>query len=598
MLAPTLVSLFLASGLVAGLPQPAGDLVEHERAASIPASWRLVRSATDDDVLKLRIAVKEHRKLDENHILARSDPNSPLYGKYLGADELNTLLADSTSTSARQASWDKVERWINQQNIPIVRESARGFEIKVRASEAESLFGAKFSYYTRDGNDEPVARTEAYSLPLTLRDDVDFVYPTVHFFDSARSRVAEPKLNRRQHFPTGPFDCSKYNCPANLSAMYNIDYVPETASASKLAVAGFLEEYASSEDWKNFISKYGLGNATTQAPWHVVNVNGGANIDKVESAQLEAQLDLEFTTAFTGPLNVTYHLVGGRPPALDQPGNVPVPDDKNDQEPYLEYLDYLLAQAPDDLPQVVSISYTDDEQAVPRSYADQVCDRFGQLALRGVSVLVASGDAGTQGTRFSDCLGPDREPRFIPTFPASCPWVTTVGAVSGWGGVSSYSSGGFSNYYSRPAWQRDAVEKYLAGGQESTGIPENPWFAWNASGRGYPDLTLLGSDYLVLSGGVLTPTKGTSASTPVVAAMITLLNDIRLKKGLPVLGFLNPRLYASEVVDAAFTDITEGVVNGCANQDHQQAGFKAAVGWDAASGLGAPDFAKLRKLLT
>ncbi|KAK7981348.1 subtilisin-like protein [Apiospora saccharicola] len=574
MLAPTLVSLFLASGLVAGLPQPADNLVEHERAASVPKSWQKVRSATPDDILTLRIAVKEHRKVDESHILARSDPKSHLYGKYMSAEQLHKLLQDSTSPDARKASWEKVQRWISARNIPVAGESDRGFEIKVRASEAESLFGTKFSYYTREGDDVPVARTEAYSLPLDIRDDVDFVYPTVHFFDPAHSRGSESKLARRQHIPTGPYDCTKYICPVNLTSKYNIDYVPETGSASKLAIAGFLEQYVNQEDWTSFITKYGMGNMTTQAPFNVVNVNGGANIDDVKKAQLEGQLDTQFTTAFTGPLNVTYHM-----------------------EPYLDYLDFLLAQ--DDIPQVISISYTDDEQAVPRAYADQVCDRFSYLAMRGVSVLVASGDAGAQGTRYSDCKGPDSEPRFIPTFPASCPWVTTVGATAGWGGAVGWSSGGFSNYYPTPAWQKDAVDKYLALGPNGTGVPaENPWFAWNASGRAYPDVTLLGVDYLVINGGSPNPAKGTSASTPVIAAMITLLNDIRLKKGMPVLGFLNPLLYASNVAEAGFTDITEGNINGCSIEGHQQAGFQAAVGWDAASGLGAPDFAKLRKLLT
>ncbi|KAK7957342.1 tripeptidyl-peptidase sed4 [Apiospora aurea] len=94
------------------------------------------------------------------------------------------------------------------------------------------------------------------------------------------------------------------------------------------------------------------------------------------------------------------------------------------------------------------------------------------------------------------------------------------------------------------------------------------------------------------------PSKGTSASTPVVAAMITLLNDVRQKKGMTVLGFLNPLLYAAGVAEAAFQDIAENNINGCSTRDHQQPGFQATKGWDAASGLGAPDFAKLRKLLT
>ncbi|TLS30451.1 hypothetical protein PpBr36_02465 [Pyricularia pennisetigena] len=594
MFVASLLSLLLAACTVAGLPQQAAeDLVEHERAALVPTSWKRIRSATADDVLTLRIAVKNHHVLDQTHILARSDPNSPSYGKYLNAAELNSLLEESTSSSARQASWDRVKRWVGQQNVKVVRETARGIDVSLSAPEAESLFRTRFSIYTKDGDETPVARTEAYSLPASIRDDIEFVYPTIHFFQGGNSRAHAPILERRQRsLPQGPFDCTKYNCPVNISAKYNIDYIPESASASKLAVAGFLEQYPSTEDLKSFVSKYGLGNSTNQAPFTVVTLNGGKNPDTIQDAKIEAQLDLEYTSSFTGPLNVTYYMVGGRPPTLKQPGNISVPANESDQEPYLEFLDFLLSQ--DDIPQVISISYTDDEQSVPRSYADQVCDRFGLLAVRGVSVLVASGDAGAQGTRFSDCVGPAGEPRFIPTFPASCPWVTTVGATAGWGGVAGFSSGGFSNYYPRPAWQSAAVEAYLP----HTGIPENPWYAWNSSGRGYPDLTLLGTDYLVTNGGFTQPVKGTSASTPVVASMIALLNDIRLRKGLPVLGFLNPLLYSSEVAQGGFTDITEGVVNGCSSAEAQQPGFTAASGWDAASGLGAPDFAKLRKLLT
>ena len=36
---------------------------------------------------------------------------------------------------------------------------------------------------------------------------------------------------------------------------------------------------------------------------------------------------------------------------------------------------------------------------------------------------------------------------------------------------------------------------------------------------------------------------GTSASSPTFAAIVSLLNDARLAKGKPVLGFLNPWLY-------------------------------------------------------
>ncbi|KAH7325634.1 tripeptidyl-peptidase 1 [Stachybotrys elegans] len=594
----SLFSSLTLAGLVAALPAIEtlhNDLlVEHERAASVPDAWRVVKPAPPDDVLSLRIAVKEHRQINPNDILARSNPQSSKHGQYLSAAELKALLDDSTLQSSRDASWERVRQWLANHGIHPTHESQRGFDIRLKTSEAERLFNTRFSLYSTGSDDAAVPRTEAYSLPSSLQEDIDYVYPTVHFFKRESPRTKRSTLEPRQHgLPTGPFDCSKYYCPVNLTERYNIDYLPTEASDSKLAIGGFLEQYTSHQDWETFISKYGLSNPSNQAKYDVITVNGGESPDTIASSGVEAMLDLEYTTAFTGPLKVSYYSVGGRPPTLSQPGNISVPASESENEPYLEFLDYLLEQ--EDIPQVISISYTDDEQTVPYSYATKVCERFSYLALRGVSVLIASGDAGTQGTRFSECKGPDNEPRFIPTFPASCPWVTTVGATADWGGAAGFSSGGFSNYFERPSWQDAAVESYVK--KLGNSSLASPYFAYNTSGRGYPDLTLLGTDYLTVYGNFSLPVKGTSASTPVIASMIALINDIRLKKGLPVLGFLNPLLYADNVA-SAFRDVTEGQINGCANADHQQPGYEAVEGWDAASGLGEPDFSKLRELLT
>lgn len=65
---------------------------------------------------------------------------------------------------------------------------------------------------------------------------------------------------------------------------------------------------------------------------------------------------------------------------------------------------------------------------------------------------------------------------------------------------------------------------------------------------------------------------GTSASAPIVASLVALLNDHRLRHGLPKLGFLNPLLY-SERVKGGLNDITEGSNPGCSTN-----GFKAMKG--------------------
>ena len=76
------------------------------------------------------------------------------------------------------------------------------------------------------------------------------------------------------------------------------------------------------------------------------------------------------------------------------------------------------------------------------------------------------------------------------------------------------TGGGFSSYYPRPSWQDTAVSSYF------TSLGSNqPYPGYNAGGRGYPDVSLLGVNYEVFIGGNKTLVFGTSASTPVFAAM-------------------------------------------------------------------------------
>jgi tripeptidyl-peptidase I len=51
---------------------------------------------------------------------------------------------------------------------------------------------------------------------------------------------------------------------------------------------------------------------------------------------------------------------------------------------------------------VISTSYGDDEQTVSYAYAVEVCNKYTQFGVRGVSLLYASGDygAGADGTCF------------------------------------------------------------------------------------------------------------------------------------------------------------------------------------------------------
>ena len=184
--------------------------------------------------------------------------------------------------------------------------------------------------------------------------------------------------------------------------------------------------------------------------------------------------------------------------------------------------------------------------------------------------------------------------------PASSPYVTAVGgtnfktkSVIGPEIVWDCGGGGFSNYFPTPSYQTDAVNHYLNNAQ----LPSANLF--NRNGRGYPDLSALGgltNPYCIsLDGGrELTGVGGTSASTPVVAGIFAQLNNVRLSAGKPPLGFLNPFLYGDAATAGCFNDVNDGNENYCYSGYE---GFKTFRGWDAASGLGTPQYQCLANLM-
>eukprot|EP00656_Telonema_subtile_P049634 TRINITY_DN6209_c0_g1_i2.p1 TRINITY_DN6209_c0_g1~~TRINITY_DN6209_c0_g1_i2.p1 ORF type:complete len:240 (+),score=56.29 TRINITY_DN6209_c0_g1_i2:1107-1826(+) len=224
-----------------------------------------------------------------------------------------------------------------------------------------------------------------------------------------------------------------------------------------------------------------------------------------------------------------------------------------------------------------------------------------KLGLMGVTVLVASGDDGVanfQARSSQAACG------YNPSYPASSPYVTAVGATQGietggpevacsskTGGLIT-TGGGFSTYYEQPKYQASAVADYF-----NTGSGEKATSGYVKTGRGYPDVGLAGHNYPTIVGGQVSIGSGTSASTPVFAAMVSRVNSARIAAGKPTLGFLNPALYASNA-SSIYNDVTSGE-NNCAAQAQVccSEGFYAAKGWDPLTGFGSVDFAKFKQLM-
>jgi len=267
----------------------------------------------------------------------------------------------------------------------------------------------------------------------------------------------------------------------------------------------------------------------------------------------------------------------------------------------LEWLEYLLAQK--DLPQTLTTSYGDPEQTVPKAYAVKVCNMLGQLGARGVSVMFSSGDFGVGNY----CLTNDGKntTRFNPNFPATCPYVTAVGGTqhtapeAAWNRNNGPSgAGGFSSYFARPHYQDTQVSHYLRQ-HSDTWKPYAAYF--DKTGRGFPDIAALADNYTLILDGNPEPILigGTSAASPAFSSLIALLNSDRIASGKKPLGFLNPWLYSRRVAAAGgLKDITLGKTAGCAGGGwpfNSIPGWAAVEGWDAATGLGSPNYENLKK---
>jgi len=201
--------------------------------------------------------------------------------------------------------------------------------------------------------------------------------------------------------------------------------------------------------------------------------------------------------------------------------------------------------------------------------------------------------------------GKSKKTPLWPSWPASSPWVTSVGATRFHNDVVGTdqaavsredqfgSGGGFSAQFPQAAWQKDAVDAYFKNVDPST-LPNTDKVSYAKNGRATPDVSALGTAYTVYNDGKPLPggVGGTSASAPAFAGMVSLLNDARMAAGKKPLGFLNPFVYQNA---AAFTDITVGSDKVGRGGEKLKYGFNCSKGWDPVTGLGTPIFGALLK---
>ena len=259
---------------------------------------------------------------------------------------------------------------------------------------------------------------------------------------------------------------------------------------------------------------------------------------------------------------------------------------------------------------------------VSNAWLNAVSSAFQDAALQGVTVVVASGDQGSDSTLGSAqgvsefwpglaASGYTGDGKAHVQYPASDPWVLTCGGTthgkdSGgnpvdyawndtdpslagfWPAINNATGGGVSAYFTQAA---GGVPPWQSGANVPASVNDGL-----TVGRGVPDVAgnasaITGYNYVV--NGAPSLMFGTSAVAPLYAGLVAVINEAINER----VGFLNPILYALEVSGAGVcTDIVSHP-NVTDNGLNNISGYPVVSGWDACTGWGVIDGSKLLSAL-
>ncbi|KAJ7268464.1 subtilisin-like protein [Mycena rebaudengoi] len=525
----------------------AGSMVLHEQRTTAPTGFVRQGAAPANNTLTLRIA------LTSNNVAG-------LEGK------LRSIATPGTSDFRQWLSKDEVWRQNFTQPSPETVSAFHAFAsanslaptvISPNGDWANKLFAAEFELFMHPSLTEPITRTLSVSLPAELVGHVDVIHPTTAFIPSdVRLVPGTPQIRKRG--PAASCDTSDGNgviTPTCLQDLYGIPTTPATETSNALLVTGYENEWAQESDLSQFLTleRPDMDPSTT---FTLLTTDSGQNPQIPVDAGFEANLDIEYTGG----------IATGVPLQFLSPVGFDFATALLDTTTFLDGIE--------NLPSVMTTSYGHLESDIGASLATKICNGYMALGARGVSAVFASGDVNSSMVAYAgnhDTIDLCANTTFMPTFPSTCPFVTSVAADS-------------PTFFPTPDYQTSAVSGFLET------LPRDFAGIFNGTGRGYPDVSTQGLNFFSIVDKTAAITSGTSASSPTFASIIALINGRLIAAQKPVLGFLNPWLYSK--ASSAFTDITIGHNSGFVCPASSVA-FDAAVGWDPLTGFGTPIFADL-----
>lgn len=457
-----------------------------------------------------------------------------------------------TEHGADPADLAKIEAFAREHHLIVLESSParRSVFLSGTAAAFAEAFGTAIEHFEYDGGTYR-GRTGSLTVPSDLTNVIEGV------FGIDDRPIAKPHFQRYQpassigilahtagHSFTPPELAQLYHFPTGLDGSGQCIAIIELGGGYRRA------------DLTAYFQKLGLPVPAVKT----IRVDGASNHPSTpDGADGEVMLDIEVAAAIAPKARIAVYFA----PNTDK-----------------GFLDAITRATHDTInrPSVISISWGSAESNWTAQAMTSFDQAFQTAAALGITVCCASGDNGSADG--------ERDGHAHVDFPASSPFAlgcggtkltatgTKISSETVWNeGATSATGGGVSAFFPRPTYQSKA------------GVPRSA-NAPHKAGRGVPDVAGdadPATGYVVRVDGQEFVIGGTSAVAPLWAGLIALMNQ---KLGQSV-GYLNPLIYGKIMGKGAFHDIRSG----------NNGAYTSHTGWDACTGWGTPNGAKLLQAL-
>lgn len=550
-----LVALLLVSGILSltpiarassagGRTMLTGYLVPAlQHLAPLPA-----RAADTQRTLHLALTLKSHNQAGLTQLIQdQKNPRSLRYHHYLTPQQFAAQFSPS------QAEVQTVEAYLRSQGLRVTSVDTSRLQIDFNGKQAavERAFGVQIANYSFQGRTVFAPSTEP-SIPSALAGLISNI--------TGLNNVAQPHrqmITQALNGPNGGLDPTQLRGAYDITPLINqqADGRAQTIAILEAANAGFMRS-----DITTYRNQFGLG--TGQIAF--VSVDGSSNT--INSYSSETELDIEVASAIAPQATLMVYV---SPDLIDFISSTAW------QDAFNQIVD-------DNFAQTVSFSWSVCEQLLSNSQLSAFDAIFQRGAAQGISFFAASGDNGTDA-----CQTP--APFFSPSvnFPADEPQVVGVG------GTTSLSLSAANVWQSEMAWSGSGGGYSVSSPFSRPSYQVAPGVDTNVNQRQVPDVSALATNYAFFctvqakfcTGG-WSQIGGTSASTPLWAAMVVDINSYLFTQHMAPLGHVDAELYtfaSSSQPFPAYHDITTGGNSG------SSVSYLAGPGYDRVTGLGTPD---------